>query len=135
MFFYSLNLAMKYRASQYAEVLWSALEGKTEAEQKKIIKRFGELLVRHQATGKTRAIYAAYEKLELRKQGMREVRLEMASLASDKLKKEIHGDLGKNIHIKEIVNPDIIGGIKILVDDEILIDASVKRQIESLFRK
>lgn len=126
---------MRYRASQYAEALWSALEEKSEVAQKKIIKRFGELLAVHQATGKARAIYAAYEKLELAKQGMRSVHLETVNPASDKLKKEIHTALGKNVHIKEIVNPNMIGGIKILVDDEILIDGSVRRQINHMFIK
>jgi len=126
---------MKYRPQQYAQALYAALEGKSESEQKKIVKRFAELLARHQQTGKARAIFAAYEKITLRKQGMRSVRLETASVASDQLKKEIRAALGKNLYIKEIINQDLIGGVKILVDDEILIDGSVKKQLESLFRK
>ena len=126
---------MKYRPEQYAKALFAACHEKSDAEQKKIIKRFTDLLVRHQAMGKTHAICAAYEKLELRNKGMRSVRLETASLASEKLKNEIHRVLGKNIHIKEVVNPDLLGGLKILIDDEILIDASARRQMEELFIK
>lgn len=124
---------MKYRPAQYAEALYAALEKKSEAEQKKIIKRFAELLARHQVTGKVKAMYEAYEKFALRTQEIRSVRLETASTASEKLKNEIHGILGKNIQIKEVVNPDLLGGLKILVDDEVLIDASAKRQMEGLF--
>ena len=126
---------MKYRVSQYAEALAAATEGKNEAEQKRIVKRFSDLLLRHRVIGRARMIYAAYEKIVLQKKGMRSVRIETASPASEKIKKEIHAMLGKNIHIEEITNPDLLGGITIVVDDEILIDASVKRQMGNLFRK
>lgn len=124
---------MKYRPAQYAESLYGALEKASEAEQKRIVKRFVEILVRHQATGKVQAICEAYEKFALRKRSMRSVRLETAHPASEKLKKEIHEILGKNIEIEEVVNPDLLGGLKIMVDDEILIDASAQRQMEDLF--
>ena len=129
------HIFMKYRPEQYAQALLAACHEKSDVEQKKIVKRFVQLLARHQATSKTHAICAAYEKLELRNKGMRSVRLETASLASEKLKNEIHRVLGKNIHIKEVVNPDLLGGLKILIDDEILIDASARRQMEELFIK
>ena len=124
---------MKYRVAQYAEALFDATDGKSEAEQKKIVKRFVELLVRHRTIGKAHAISVAYEKLTLQKRGMRSVRIETAHSASEKLKQEIRTVLGKNIHIEEAVNPHLLGGIKMLVDDEILIDASVKRQIDRMF--
>ena len=124
---------MKYRSSQYAQALYVATEGKSEAEQKKIIKRFVELLVRHRVIGKAHAISAAYEKLALQKRGERLVQIETATPASEKLKQEIRTVLGKNIYIKERVNPQVLGGVKMLVDDEILIDASVKRQLERMF--
>ena len=124
---------MKYRVSQYAQALYAATDGKSEAEQKKIVARFVQLLIRHRAMGKARAIFAAYEKHVLQKRGMRLVRIETASPASEKLKQEIRSALGKNIHIEERVNPRIIGGVTMLIDDEILIDASVKRQLETMF--
>ena len=126
---------MKYRPSQYAQALWAALIGKSEAEQKKIVGRFVELLVRHRVIGKAHAISAAYEKLALQKRGERLVQIETATPASEKLKQEIRTALGKNIHIEERVNPQMLGGVKMLIDDEILIDASVGRQIKNLFIK
>lgn len=126
---------MKYRPEQYAQALFYALEGKSETEQKRIVKQFAAMLARHQATAKARAIFAAYEKLSLKKQRVRSVRLETASPATDQIKKEIRASLGKNIHITEVVNKDILGGAKILIDDEILIDGSVRTQIEELFKK
>ena len=126
---------MKYRVSQYAQALHAALIGKSEAEQKKIIVRFVELLVRHRVIGKAHAICAVYEKLALQKRGERLVQIETASPASETLKQQIYTVLGKNIHIEERVNSQVLGGVKMLIDDEILIDASAKGQIENLFIK
>lgn len=126
---------MKYRPQQYAQALLEACDNKTDMEQKKIVKRFAELLVRHQATGKTHAICAAYVKLELRNKGMRSVRLETASAASEKIKTQIHEILGKNIQIEEVTNTHLLGGVKIMIDNEILIDASAQRRIGDLFIK
>lgn len=126
---------MKYRPVQYAEALLMACQEKSEAEQKKIVKKFADLLVRHRVTGKTRAIYEAYEKLSLRTQGMRSVRLETAGVVSEKLKNEIQAILGNNIYIEEVMNPDLLGGVKIIIDNEILIDASAKAQIEGFLGK
>ena len=125
---------MKYRVSQYAEALAAATEGKSEVAQKMIVKRFTALLARHRVIGKARMICAAYEKIVLQKKGMRSVRIETASPASEKIKKEIHAMLGKNIHIEAITNPDVLGGITIVVDDEILIDASVRRQMDRMYK-
>lgn len=126
---------MKYRPQQYAQALYAALEQKSDSEQKIIIKRFTELLVRHQTTHKAHAICAAYEQYTLRKNGMRNVRIEAANVVAEKVKTAIYGILGKNIYIEEILNPDLLGGIKIIIDQEIVIDASAKRQIDNLFIK
>ena len=126
---------MKYRPVQYAEALYDACEDTSEAEQKKIVKKFVEILARHQAIHKAREIYTAYEKLNLRKQGLRSVRLETVTPATEKLKQEIKAILGKDIYIEEVMNSSLLGGVTILIDNEILIDASVKRQMEDLFIK
>ena len=124
---------MKYRPIQYAQAFLEVCENKSEAEQKKIVKRFVQLLVRYRATGSISAICTAYEKLALQSKGMRRVQVEVVNPISEQLKKDIHAILGKNIHIEEVKNPDLLGGVKILVDDEILIDASARRHIENLF--
>ena len=124
---------MNYRPLQYAQALYAACEKKSDADKKKIVRRFAKLLVEHRATGKTAAICAAYEKLVLQSKGTRKVRVETAGALSEKLKTDIRVMLGKNIHIEALTNRDLLGGVKILIDDEILIDASARRQMENLF--
>mgnify|MGYP003394656396 FL=1 len=64
---------------------------------------------------------------------MRKVRIESAAPVSAQLKKEISEILGKKIVLEEKTRPDLLAGIKILVDDELLIDATGKRQLERIF--
>lgn len=123
---------MKYRPGQYAEALFATLEDKTEAEQKKIVKRFAEILIQNRAFAKLSAICMAYEKLEKRKQGIRTVRLETVTPVTEKFKQEIYAILGKNINFEEVTNSELLGGIKILIDNEILIDASAKHHIDAM---
>jgi len=125
---------MIYRPLQYAEALFAALEDKNDADQKKIVKRFAEILIRGRAAAKLPAIIMAYEKLQQKKRGIHSVRLETVAPATEKLKEQIHAILGKEINFEEVVNPQMLGGVKILVDSEILIDASAKHHIDVMLR-
>ncbi len=126
---------MKYRASQYAEALFEALEGKKSEERAGIIRSFVRMLFWHRVIGKSQSILAAYEKLILRDQGMRKVRIESPGRISDQLKRDIREILGAKIHWEEKENPDLLAGIRILVDDELLIDASAKRHVDRMLKK
>lgn len=124
---------MRYRPAQYAEALYEALEGKGPEDRRTIARNFARMLSRHRMTAKTSVILASYEKLSLRRHGMHKVRIEATSPVSKQIRKEIHEILGAKIHFEEIENPNLLAGVKILVDDELLIDASAKRQLEKLF--
>ncbi len=126
---------MKYGISKYARALYGSLEGKSEAEQRAVARRFAEVLMRHRALGKTRAVLAAYEKISLRAQGAVKVRVESAARVPAELRKKIRGILGAKIYFEEVENAGLLAGVKILIDDELLIDASGRRQIERMFGK
>ena len=126
---------MKYRVAQYAQALHAVLKGKAVLEQKQIMRRFAAMLTRHRMSGKSDLIIAAYEKLVLEESGVRKIRIEAASPVTEKLKKEIGEILGKKIYLEEQTNINLLAGFKILVDNELLIDASAKRQMEKMFQK
>lgn len=126
---------MRYRPVQYAEALHEAMSGKKEPEQRAIARRFGRVLARHRVFGKTSAILAAYEKLTLCAQGTRKVRIESTGFVPEQLKKKIQKILGKKIQFEEKENPELLAGVKILINDELLIDASARRQLKGMLRK
>ena len=126
---------MRYRPSQYAEALHEALEGKKPAERASTVRQFVRVLSRHRVIGKSDSILAAYEKLNLRRHGMRKVKIESPGRVSDQLKKNIHEILDAKIHWQEVENPELLAGVRILVDDELLIDASAKRQVDRMLKE
>jgi F0F1-type ATP synthase delta subunit len=124
---------MRYATAHYAEALHKTVKDKTAPQQKEIIGRFMAMVARHRMGGKIALIIAAYEKLALAESGTRKVYIVSAAPVRAQLKREIREILGKKIRIEETVDPALLAGIKIIIDNELLIDASVKRQLEKIF--
>lgn len=125
---------MKYSIRQYAEALFDVLLEIPEKERPRAIKNFLNLVRKNGDSPKLLLIVRALEKEYVKRNGLRLVRIEMASPVSERVKKNIIKILGEKIVYMEHEDADLIGGIRIIVDDEILIDASVKRQIDCLFK-
>ena len=123
---------MKYAVSQYARALADLLDGKSEKERKEIAIKFAKIAQRHRATSHLPRIFETTDRHLLKKRGLKKVIIESASRLNGHIRKEIMEVLGKNIYIEERVRASMIGGIKILIDDETLIDASAKTQIERM---
>jgi len=125
---------MKYSPRQYAEVLLSALEGKLEKERKEILKRFVSVLAKNRDLSRLGAILCELEREFFKKSGMKKIWVESVSPLSVGLRKEIEAAVGGKTYLHEKINPSLLAGIRILINDELLIDASARRQIEKLFK-
>lgn len=123
---------MRYSAKQYSASLISALEGKSDSDQQASIKRFMTMLQRNGDFSKRQLIAREIKKQYLTKEGTKDVVVEVASEVSG-MKKELESALGGKILLKEEINPSILGGVKILINEEILIDASVRSRLNKLF--
>ena len=126
---------MRYSIPQYAEALVEALEDKSGRERSEATRRFLFILRKNKDWAKLGRIVKEAEKQSLRKQGIKKVEVESAVPLSPTVKKEIEKILGKKIVLEEKVRPEVLAGIKILVDGEILIDASAERQLQRMFTK
>ncbi len=90
------------------------------------------LLRKNRDLARLERILKEFEKQWLRESGLRKVEIESAAPASGKLKEEIKKILGEKILFSEKVNAGILAGVKILVDGELMIDASAKRQLDQI---
>src|SRR5882672_1521132 len=113
---------MKYRPEQYAEALYEAVEGKKPGEQKEAIKRFSLLLRKNKDSAKIPLILNHFERKYVEANGLTKIQLETAHPLSEKTKAEVEKALGKKAFIKESVNPNLLAGIRILLDDSVFID-------------
>ncbi len=125
---------MRYKATHYAQALVEALTDTTPETAHVRIRAFGELLKKHRMLGKAQSIGRAAERRLAAAAGVRRVLVE--SVASNSaVQKEITDLLDGKVWIEEKVRPELIAGIRILIDDETLIDASAERRLAVLFKK
>ncbi len=124
---------MRYSPRQYAAALLASLKGKTETEQNRLLKSFLVLVRQRGDSRRLGAIVREVEKQSLKEHGWKKVLLESPDPITSQMKKEMGEVLGKNILWQEKINPDLVAGIRILINDEILVDASAKTQLRRIF--
>lgn len=124
---------MKHTIQTYTAALLSALEGKAPGVQSRILRNFVELVYKSRDQNKLGLILKAVAKKLRKSSGLKEVLIESAAPLTGEAKKEIADIFENKAVIKEFIKPELLAGMRIVVDDELLIDASAKRQLERLF--
>lgn len=123
---------MKYTPRHYAESLYNALEHKEGTVRRDVLSRFMIVLHKNHDAKHVRRILVEYEKLYLQKHNLRKIDIVSASPLESGMKQDIESILGKAL-LTESVDPELVAGLSITVDDEYLIDASAKTMISNLF--
>jgi F0F1-type ATP synthase delta subunit len=125
---------MKYKTRQYAEALAEALEGVDETTARTRIRTFIKLLKKHQMLGKAETIARVAERRLAKRADVTRVMLETADAPSDAFRTEIAELFDGKVLIEEKVQPDLLAGVRILIDDETLVDASGRYRLEKMFQ-
>lgn len=123
---------MKYRARAYRESYLSLIEGKSESEARSITKKFLSLLLRDRAFSKLNEIFRDIRRTHLQRLGIKEIDVETPAPVSPYAKKEIRDIFGKESIIHESINPGVLAGMRILVDDELLIDGTGRKLLDDM---
>ena len=124
---------MTYSVKQYAIALLQAFEASPEEKEKAVVKHFFRLLRKKGDLRRLTRILEELRRVYFKRENIRHVYVESFGGLSDGVKKEIERALGKKVYFEELVQPNILAGIRLIVDDEILIDATGRTQIERLF--
>lgn len=120
---------MRYSPKQYASALNAAIKNKDAKDRKEIVRRFLGILSKNRDSVKLGRILKDLEMQHLRESDLRKVKIESASPLSSKVRSEIKDIFKKDIYLEEEINPKLLAGLRILVDEELFIDASAKRRI------
>jgi len=117
---------MKYSSRIYAQLLVELIEEKKEGTAE----RFFQLLQKNGDVKKAKDIIQLSEKILLKKLGGRKIRVEMARPDAMNMVKSIatHKDI-----VEEKINPELIAGAKITIDDEKQLDYSLKHKLDEIF--
>ena len=126
---------MKFSAKQYAVALMESLETTDPKDQDKVLDNFVKVLAENNHMRLFDQIEQEFHKLDLAKQGIRQVQVKSAHPLSKSNEKAILEELNKlvkgKVELSSEVDERLIGGVIIRMEDQV-IDASVKNQLEQL---
>lgn len=121
----------KLASSELERLLLAVLDGKLAVEASNLVK----LLIENNRLVIIADIAAAYEELKALDEGTLEAELTAAAKPTDAqvkaLVKQLEAKFGKKVEAQVKLDPELIGGIKIVIGDTV-IDASVKGQLQAL---
>jgi F-type H+-transporting ATPase subunit delta len=121
----------KLPSSELSRILLAIFDGKLSDTAVNLVK----LLVENNRLVIVADIVAAFEELKAEDEGTLEAELTAAAKPTDaqvkELVKQLEAKFGKKIEAQVKLDPELIGGIKIVVGDTV-IDASVRGQLQSL---
>lgn len=122
----------KNTVRQYAQSLYEITKKASSDELPEITKQFLTLLVRHRQLKKFEYIIKEFEQYAKEQEGIQEITVESAhELKAENLKNIKSIFDAKKTEIKNVINPAIIGGIR-LVSRDIIYDATIKSQLRQL---
>ncbi|MBI2626383.1 MAG: ATP synthase F1 subunit delta [Candidatus Nealsonbacteria bacterium] len=114
---------------QYAILLYEITLKRSEI--KKQINGFLGILAKNNDLGKIDGIIKEFEKYEKKQKGVKDVEIISAKPIAKDIKAKVLEEIEGEADLKETVNPDLLGGIIVTVDD-MMTDGSLKRKLKEL---
>lgn len=114
----------------YAQVLAEmALDKK---ENKKVAENFLKLLEKEGLQKKAKEIVQLAEDILLQKKGKKKITLETARKVAPAQKKMLEGIADSGDIIKEKISPELIAGVKIIINDSRQFDGSLQKKLQEI---
>ncbi|HUZ93144.1 MAG TPA: F0F1 ATP synthase subunit delta [Candidatus Paceibacterota bacterium] len=124
---------MKYPAHLYAKVLVEAMKAASTKDADAFADRFKALVRRNGDESHMRKILEKATRMARGKEGIRKVVIESARRLTPDQRKIAAGFAKERDVIQERIDPTLIAGIRIFVDDEREFDGSMKSKLDKLF--
>lgn len=102
-------------------------------DEKKVVNNFFKLIISEGLEKKAKEIFNLVEEITLLKQGRRKVVFETARAMNGSQRKLIESIVKKDDVVEEKINPELIAGIKIIINNLRQFDASVQSKLSKLF--
>ena len=122
---------IKLYAKVLAEII-SKKGGVSATDEKKIVNNFVKLLVSSGFEKKSKEILELTEDLLLVKRGKKKVTFETARKITAGQKKMMDGFIDKGDVVKQKINPELIAGIKIIINDSRQFDSSMQSKLNKI---
>lgn len=119
----------KITSRQYAILLYEITFKAPDINKR--IKGFLGILAKNNDIGKISEIIKEFEKYEKKQKGIKDVEISSAKPVSKDVKTRILKVIKNQADVKETVNPDLLGGMIVTVDD-MMIDGSLRKKLREL---
>lgn len=115
----------------YAKAL-AEIVSKKGIDEKKVINNFVKLLVSSGYEGRSKEILDLTEDIILAKQGKRKITFETARKTTASQNKLLENFVKKGDIVNEKINPELIAGIKIIINDSKQFDGSLQSKLQKI---
>lgn len=123
---------MKITPKQYAIGLYESTNNLSEAELAERIKNFVSILKKNNDFSLEKKIVQQYYKCYRTKKNISKIEVASSQKLDSATLNKILGKFSKQVEIEEKIDQSLIGGIVVKIDENTLIDGSVKRKLEDL---
>jgi F0F1-type ATP synthase delta subunit len=82
--------------------------------------------------GNAEKVIASIEEKIARKEGRVKIKVYAARILHESLLDKIKNAFGNEALVHQVIDPEIIAGVKLVVNDEIMIDATLKKKLERI---
>lgn len=120
---------MKYSPRQYAQALYESLREIEDVDS--VFKNFYTILLRNNDLKLINKVIEKIEEIDKEERGVKEVEVTGAKKIDKDLVLKLREIIGNKTEIQEKIDPDLIGGLKIQIND-LLIDGSIKGKLNKL---
>ena len=120
----------KVHSKQYATALYEALETAKATERDLVVRRFAGVVTKNYDRALLPKIIMQLKKLQKVHGGQHEVVLTSARPLEKATIEEVKKKVGANSNITEVIDPNVLGGLRVLINDEIVIDGTLKGRID-----
>jgi len=103
-----------------------------KVENSKIVKNFTNLLISSGYDKKSKEILELAENILLAKQGKRKIIFETARKMTSEQKKILEKFVKEGDVVKEKINPELIAGIKIIINESQQFDVSMQNKLQKI---
>ena len=124
---------MKYKSKVYAKAIAESATRKNVSLSEKEIENLRKFIIKNNDQKKIREIMSLAEKYILHKQGKSKIVVETPRKINNLHKKSVERTFGEGNILEEKINPELIAGIKIIVNGERQLDASLQKKLKKLF--
>ena len=124
---------MKYSVQNYAKALVGVIEDTTIKDKSAVAKNFLAVVRKNGDEARLKKILDEAGRLSRGKGGGREVVIESARPLGKSQEKLLHEFVKPGDVVSYGVNPDLVAGVKITVDDAMQFDGSLRSKLDKLF--